>query len=52
MKWSSQPGASTATNASATLAPERSIAALKVSLSVDGFGPLRFDRAAGDDAHE
>src|ERR1700746_3563454 len=31
MKWSSQPGASTATNASSTAAPERSIAALKVS---------------------
>src|SRR6516162_1581992 len=31
MKWSSQPGARTATNASSTLAPERSIAALKVS---------------------
>src|SRR6516225_6177857 len=31
MKWSSHPGASTATNASSTMAPERSIAPLKVS---------------------
>src|ERR1700731_4629218 len=31
MKWSSQPGANTGTNASSTVAPERSIAALKVS---------------------
>src|SRR5271163_3026065 len=31
MKWSSQPGARTGTNASSTLAPERSIAVLNVS---------------------
>jgi hypothetical protein len=31
MKWSSQPGASTGTKASSTLAPERSIPAFKVS---------------------
>jgi hypothetical protein len=51
MKWSSQPGANTGTNASSTVAPERSIAALEgVELAVDRIGPLRFERTAGDDA--
>ena len=52
MKWSSRPGASTADEGlldGGARALDRDLEGIE--LAVDGFGPLRFDRAAGDDAH-